>query len=195
VAFRARLGNKEKLWPALSTIPLGFYGMTLAHIGVGVFIIGITLTSIYSIEKDIRLSPGESYEMADYTFRLDSVKTVEGPNYIASQGTLTVTRGGEVINIMQPEKRIYRVQRMPMTEAAIDAGLGRDLFVALGEQLDNQGAWSVRLYVKPYIRWIWLGTIIMGIGGLLAASDRRYRMAGKKVLDPAPAGTVTTGAA
>ncbi len=195
VAFRARLGNKEKLWPALSTIPLGFYGMTLAHIGVGVFIIGITLTSIYSIEKDIRLSPGESYKMADYTFRLDSVKTIEGPNYIASQGKLTVTRGGEVVNIMQPEKRIYRVQRMPMTEAAIDAGLGRDLFVALGEQLDKQGAWSVRLYVKPYIRWIWLGTLIMGIGGLLAASDRRYRMVGKKVLDPAPAGTAVTGAA
>jgi len=195
VSFKARLSNKDRLWPALLSTPLGFYGMTLAHIGVGVFIIGITLTSIYSIEKDIRLSPGESYEMAEYTFQLDSVKTVEGPNYIASQGRLTVSKNGEVIDIMQPEKRIYRVQRMPMTEAAIDAGLGRDLFVALGEQLNAQGAWSVRLYVKPYIRWIWLGTIIMALGGLLAASDRRYRMAGKKVLDPVPAGTVVTGAA
>jgi cytochrome c-type biogenesis protein CcmF len=194
-AFKARLSNKDRLWPALLSIPLGFYGMTLAHMGVGVFIIGITLTSIYSIEKDIRLSPGETYEMAEYTFRMDGVKTIEGPNFIASQGMLTVSKEGEVINVMQPEKRIYRVQRMPMTEAAIDAGLGRDLFVALGEQLDSQGAWSVRLYVKPYIRWIWLGTIIMALGGLLAASDRRYRMAGKKVLDPVPAGSVATGAA
>jgi len=194
-AFKARLSNKDRLWPALLSTPLGFYGMTLAHMGVGVFIIGITLTSIYSIEKDIRLSPGETYKMAEYTFRMDGVKTIEGPNFIASQGMLTVSKEGEVINVMQPEKRIYRVQRMPMTEAAIDASLGRDLFVALGEQLDNQGAWSVRLYVKPYIRWIWLGTIIMALGGLLAASDRRYRMAGKKVLDPVPAGTAATGAA
>ncbi len=194
VAVRARLSGKQKLLPALRSIPRGFYGMTLGHIGIAVFIVGITLTSLYSTEKDVRLAPGESYEMGGYLFQFEGVQRFEGPNYTASSGRVTVTRDGELIKVMEPQKRIYRVQRQPMTEAAIDAGLGRDLFVALGEQLDTDGAWSVRLYVKPYIRWIWLGAIIMSLGALLAATDRRYRLAARQAAK-LPAGSATTGAA
>ena len=194
VAFKARLGSKPKLLPALRSIPRGFYGMTLGHVGMAVFIVGITLTSLYSTEKDVRLAPGDSYEMGGYRFQFEGVQRFDGPNYIASAGRVTVTRDGELIKVMQPEKRIYQVQRQPMTEAAIDAGLTRDLFVALGEQLDEAGGWSVRLYVKPYIRWIWLGAIIMALGGLLAATDRRYRMAVRQTAK-LPAGSAAAGAA
>jgi cytochrome c-type biogenesis protein CcmF len=194
VSLRARLVNQPQLGAALRNIPRGFWGMTVAHMGIGVFIIGIILTSLYSIEKDVRLAPGESFSMAGYRFQLEGVSEVEGPNYVANQGKMTVTKDGKLIGLMEPQKRIYRVQRMPMTEAAIDAGLTRDLFVALGEPIDAQGAWSVRLYVKPYIRWIWLGALIMACGGLLAATDRRYRLA-RRSATALPAGSATAGAA
>jgi cytochrome c-type biogenesis protein CcmF len=194
VAFRARLSGKQKLMPALRSIPRGFYGMTLGHLGVAVFIVGITLTSLYSIEEDVRLAPGDSYEMGGYRFQFDGVQHLTGPNYSGDVGHLTVTRDGKLVKIMQPQKRIYLVQRMPMTEAAIDPGLTRDLFVALGEQIDDQGGWSVRLYVKPYIRWIWLGAVIMAIGGLLAATDRRYRLAVRQAAR-LPKGSAAAGAA
>ena len=167
--------------------------MTLGHVGMAVFIVGITLTSLYSTEKDVRLAPGDSYEMGGYRFQFEGVQRFDGPNYIASAGRVTVTRDGELVKVMQPEKRIYQVQRQPMTEAAIDAGITRDLFVALGEQLDEAGGWSVRLYVKPYIRWIWLGAIIMALGGLVAATDRRYRMAVRQTAK-LPAGSASAGA-
>ena len=194
VAFKARLSDKQKLLPALRAIPRGFYGMTLGHVGLAVFIVGITLTSLYSTEKDVRLAPGESYQMGGYVFQFDGVQQLNGPNYFASSGRVTVTRDGELIKVMEPQKRIYLVQRQPMTEAAIDAGLFRDLFVALGEQLDTAGGWSVRLYVKPYIRWIWLGALIMSLGGLLAATDRRYLLAARQSAK-LPAGSATAGAA
>jgi len=194
VAFRARLSGKQNLMPALRSIPRGFYGMTLGHLGVAVFIVGITLTSLYSIEKDLRLAPGESYEMGGYTFQFDGVQEINGPNYSGHAGRLTVTRDGDLVQVMEPEKRIYFVQRQPMTEAAIDAGLTRDLFIALGEQVDAQGGWAVRLYVKPYIRWIWLGALIMGIGGLIAATDRRYRLAVRQAAR-VPKGSAPAGAA
>ena len=157
------------------SIPLGVYGMTVAHLGMAVFIVGITLTSIYSLEKDVSLDLNDNFEMGGYQFVFKGVKQVTGPNYQASEGKLEVYRNEKFVTILQPQKRIYRVQRNPMTEAAIDAGVTRDLFVALGDPLSNSGAWSVRLYVKPYIRWIWFGALFMAIGGLLAASDRRYR--------------------
>ena len=173
--FYERLNTKKKLSTALAEIPGGFYGMTVAHIGISIFIVGITLTSLYSQEKDVRLEPGQKYQLGDYEFEFIGVKRLQEENYTASQGTVIVSRNGQVIKEMHPQKRIYRVQKMPMTEAAIDAGVGRDLFVALGEQLDNKGAWSVRLYVKPFIRWIWIGALIMSLGGFLAAFDKRYR--------------------
>ena len=152
-----------------------FLGMTLGHVGIAVFIVGITLTSIYSTEKDLQVNPGESYELGGFNFTFVGVEDKVGKNYRASNGKLLVSKDGKQIAIMEPEKREYLVQKMPMTEAAIDAGLFRDLFVALGEPLGDKGAWSVRIYHKPFIRWIWLGAFIMALGGFLSATDPRYR--------------------
>ncbi len=181
--LRLRLANKDLSLQSLKSIPRSFYGMSIAHIGVAVFIVGITLTSIYSEEKDVRMEPGEQFVLNGYSFEFKGASSVPGPNYIAQKGHLTVSKDGQLVATMYPEKRVYRVQRNPMTEAAIDAGITRDLFIALGEPRGADGAWSLRLYVKPFIRWIWLGTIIMALGGLLAATDRRYRVAAKKSAD------------
>jgi cytochrome c-type biogenesis protein CcmF len=153
--------------------------MTIAHLGVGVFIIGVTMVNGFSIEKDIRLAPGERFQMAGYEFEFNGVRNTTGPNYRSRMGDFSVLVDGAVDSVLQPEKRTYLVQQSPMTEAAIDAGFTRDLYIALGEPLDNQGAWAVRLYLKPFIRWIWLGALLMGLGGLLAATDKRYRQSKK----------------
>ncbi len=181
LALYDQAGKNKFNWQRLKSIPLGFYGMTTAHLGIAVFVIGITFTSIYSQEKDVRLAPEETLEMSGYTFKFHHVKTTEGPNYQAEQGWITVTYNGELVAELEPQKRIYRVQKMPMTEAAIDAGIFRDLFVAIGEPLGNDGAWSLRIYYKSCIRWIWFGALIMAIGGLIAACDKRYRL--KKTVD------------
>jgi cytochrome c-type biogenesis protein CcmF len=175
LSFKDRFGKHEFSWQRLKSIPAGFYGMTVAHLGISVFVIGITFTSIYSIEKDVRMQPGDTLDMAGYIFEFHGVKITEGPNFIAKEGLLTVSYEGKQIAKLDPQKREYRVQKMPMTEAAIDAGLFRDLFVAIGEPLDEQGAWSLRIYYKSFIRWIWLGAVFMGLGGLIAASDKRFR--------------------
>jgi cytochrome c-type biogenesis protein CcmF len=175
--LKERVTNKPQLWRALLSVPRGFYGMSVAHLGIAVFIVGVTLTSIYSEEQDVRLAPGETYELGGYRFQFDGVKRVKGPNYLAEEGRLSVTRNDVQLAILAPQKRLYRTSPNPMTEVAIDAGFTRDLYVALGEPLGKDGAWSVRLYHKPYIRWIWLGAICMSLGGLLAATDRRYRQA------------------
>ncbi len=172
------------------------WGAMLGHIGLAVTFTGITLVSVYNIEKDVRLAPGESYEMAGYQFRFDGVRQKEGPNYTAYQGTIHISRDNQEVAVLKPEKRTYRVQTMPMTEAGIDAGIFRDLFVALGEPLGNGGAWSLRVQYKPFVRWLWLGAIIMGLGGLLAAFDRRYRhlrktATGASSLVKKPAATAT----
>ena len=177
--IRSRLMNKGYSLQSFMSVPRSFYGMSIAHIGVAVFIVGITLTSIYSEEKDVRMEPGERFVLGGYDFEFKGAISKSGPNYNAQKGLLFITKDNQLVATMYPEKRVYRVQKSPMTEAAIDAGLTRDLFVALGEPRGADGAWSLRLYVKPFIRWIWLGTIIMGFGGLLAATDRRYRMAKK----------------
>jgi cytochrome c-type biogenesis protein CcmF len=154
-------------------LPRAFIGMTTAHLGVGAFILGVTLTGAYNVEKDLRMDLGTSVTLAGYTFTFDGVSQIEGPNYVANQGLVQVTRSGQPIATLHPEKRTYRVQTMPMTEAAIDAGVFRDLYVSLGEPIDN-GAWSVRVYYKPFIRWIWAGALLMALGGAIAATDRRY---------------------
>jgi cytochrome c-type biogenesis protein CcmF len=164
---------------SIASVPAGFWGMTLGHVGLAVTVVGITLTSLYSVEKDVRLSPGETYALGPYTFAFQGVSQYRGPNYVSNQGTVIASRNGETIATLKPAKRVYTTQGMPMTEAGIDAGLFRDLFVALGDELDG-GAWAVRLYHKPFVRWIWLGAIIMSLGGLLAASDRRYRVLARR---------------
>jgi len=170
----------------LADVPRGYWGMVLGHLGVAVFTVGVTLASVYTVEKNIRLAPGESYQLGGYTYVFHGVTSTAGPNYKAHQGHLTVTRGGREVAEMWPEKRVYTVQTMPTTEAAIDAGLTRDLFVALGDSLDDQGTWALRISEKPFVRWIWLGCLIMAVGGLLSATDRRYRLQVRRALRVPP---------
>jgi cytochrome c-type biogenesis protein CcmF len=170
-----RLRHRQNKLAALGQIPGSFWGMSLAHLGIAMFAVGVALTSVYSVEKDLRMAPGEQYEIDDYRFVFDGVEQVAGPNYRAFRGTVNVeSLSGDPITELHAEKRTYLVQRMPMTEAGIDAGFTRDLYLALGEPLDD-GSWSLRLYHKPFIRWIWLGGLLMALGGLVAASDKRYR--------------------
>ena len=165
----------------------GMIGMTIAHIGVGLFAIGVTVTQSYRIEKDIGLRPGESVQIHDYSFRYDSAKDVQGPNYHAVEAQFTVTQDGEPVAVLHPQKRIYRVQRSPMTEAGIEVDWNRDLFVALGEDLGDN-AWSVRVQYKPMVRFIWLGAIVMALGGLIGLTDRRYRTRRVTAGEPSGAG-------
>jgi cytochrome c-type biogenesis protein CcmF len=164
-----------RLGARLSRLTGSYYGMLLAHLGVAVFITGVTLVKGYETETDVRMEVGDTAQMAGYTFRFAAVNEVKGPNYFASRGTIEVTRGSEAVATLNSEKRMYTVQNMPMTEAAIDAGLLRHLYVALGEAL-GPTTWIVRLYHKPFVGWIWGGCLMMGIGGFLAAFDRRYRV-------------------
>lgn len=173
--FMLRFKNKAISWEGLKKTPRAIYGMHIAHIGIAVFCIGVTLTSVYSTEKDVMLTPGESFSLAGYNFKFSGAAPIVGPNYQGNRGQVTVTKDSEVIAVLEPEKRIYNVRRSPMTEAAIDAGITRDLFVAMGEPRGQEGGWALRLYHKPFIRWIWLGALIMAFGGLLAATDKRYR--------------------
>jgi len=175
-ALRGLFERARKSQGGWRSVPRAFIGMTVAHLGVGVFILGVTLTGAYNVEKDMRMDRGTSAVIAGYTFTFEGVKELDGPNYTANQGTVHVTRDGQEIVTLHPEKRTYRVQTMPMTEASIDAGVFRDLYVSLGEPVDS-GAWSVRVYYKPFIRWIWSGALLMALGGVFAASDRRYRVA------------------
>ena len=156
-----------------------FIGMQVAHLGIAVFVIGVTMVGAYQEEKDVRMLAGESVSVGGYQIQLQSVNAVPGPNYKAMQGTFLLTRNGKLEATMYPEKRSYFSSTMPMTEAAIDAGLTRDIYVSLGEELDDK-AWAVRVYYKPFVDWIWGGCVLMALGGLLAMTDKRYRMKLKK---------------
>jgi len=134
------------------------------------------MVKTYEIERDLKMDVGDTTDVAGYRFTYRGVTDLQGPNYIAAQGLVEVTRDGKAVATMRPEKRIYRVQQNPMTEAAIDSGITRDLYVSLGEAVEGK-AWIVRVYYKPFVDWIWGGCVLMALGGLLAASDRRYRVA------------------
>jgi cytochrome c-type biogenesis protein CcmF len=149
-------------------------GMWLAHLGVAAFIVGVTTVRTYDSERDVRMRPGEMTQLGDHGFRLLGVDRVKGPNYQALQARIEVTRDGRAVAILTPEKRLYRVQQNPMTEAAIASNLARDLYVSLGEPQED-GSWTLRVQHKPMMVWIWLGCVVMAAGGVLAASDRRYR--------------------
>jgi len=144
------------------------------HLGVAAFIFRVTVVSSYDVERDLKMNVGDSTQISGYTFTLRGVRDVNGANYEAAQGIVEVTRDGKPVTTLRPEKRVYRVQRNPMTEAAIRPGFLRDLYVSLGEPVEGD-AWIVRVYVKPLIGWVWGGCLMMAFGGLLAASDRRYR--------------------
>ena len=158
----------------LVRLPHGFAGMSLAHLGFAATLAGVCFVSALEVERIVPLSPGDSAHVAGYEFHFQGVRDVAGPNYRARRAEIEVTRGGRPVSRLEPEKRTYASQSQPMTEAAIDPGLNRDLYAALGEPLGD-GAWSVRLHYKPFVRWIWLGAVLMAVGGLLAAADRRYR--------------------
>jgi len=150
-------------------------GMMSAHLGVGIFFFGVLMTESLSIEKDVAAKPGSNFSLRGYDFRFDGVEKVEGPNYIADRGTVIIKNGDKVIATLHPEKRMYASGGNSMTEAAINSKLHRDLYVALGEPLDDKGSWALRLYVKPFIRFIWLGTLLMAIGGFVVSFDKRFK--------------------
>ena len=156
-------------------IPRATYGMVVAHIGIGIFVLGVTFVGAFEEEKEVPMRVGEKVEMAGYEFGFNGVKNIQGPNYSSKQGSLSVYKNDKLVATLLPEKRTYLVQQNPMTEPGIDTGFLRDIYVALGEQIDNE-AWGMRLYYKPFIQWIWMGAALMALGGLLAALDRRYRL-------------------
>jgi cytochrome c-type biogenesis protein CcmF len=172
--FKGKFRTSSSITEKLKQLSPSYYGMMLAHIGVAVTAIGITLVSVYSEERDMRLAPGETVELADYQFKFLGTKPVKGANYTADQATIEISLDGASIVTLHPEKRRYNVKKSMMTEASIDPGLFRDLYVALGEPLAD-GAWAVRVHYKPYVRWLWLGGLLMALGGILTVFDRRYR--------------------
>jgi cytochrome c-type biogenesis protein CcmF len=149
--------------------------MVLGHIGLAVSVIGIAMVQNYSIERDVRLAPGESFVINDYHFDFTGLRQHNGPNYDGFIADFEIARGGEYVTTLHAEKRFYRTARSMMTEAAIDWGLTRDLYIAMGERLDDGQSWAVRLHYKPFVRWVWLGGLLMALGGAVAISDRRYR--------------------
>lgn len=172
-----RVRNKRGLGAklrGLKNLGAGYGGMVLAHLGVAVTALGIALTTTYSAERDVRLAPGESVTLGPRTYLFEGVAPLEGPNYVADQGTVRVFQNGQPIAVLHPEKRRYLARQMVMTEADIDPGVFRDLYVALGEPL-GEGAWALRVHDKPFVRWVWFGGVLMMFGGLMAAFDRRYR--------------------
>jgi cytochrome c-type biogenesis protein CcmF len=212
--FRALVGVAASLWVGVGIIvyalsrwrhaPRGrrytpeMIGMICAHFGVAVFLSGVLIVESTSIEKDIRLTPNQRVTIGALDFRFDGVTEAQGPNFSAQQGTLSVLKGDQVVATLHPQKRVYMRNQQPQTESAIDPGLFRDIYVALGEPLGNDGAWSVRVYVKPFVRWIWLGALFMMLGGFIAATDRRFRRLPEPAVDaprePAPTSNVVVGA-
>ncbi|MGE0873342.1 MAG: heme lyase CcmF/NrfE family subunit [Burkholderiales bacterium] len=188
-ALPAALGLARRL----GALPSAFIGMLIAHAGVGIFVVGVTLVKSYEAERDVRMVPGETVTLGGYAFRFESVGDADGPNYSAKRARVSVQRDGAPVAVLFPEKRVYLVQQSPMTEAGINAGLTRDVYVSLGEPVGGE-AWTFRVHVKPFVRWIWLGCIAMAIGGLLAAGDRRYRV-GARRRDSVPAGAAARAGA
>ncbi|MEO5660019.1 MAG: heme lyase CcmF/NrfE family subunit [Polaromonas sp.] len=167
------------LWKRLTSQPRSFWGMLVAHAGIAIFVIGVTLVKGTETANDLTMRVGDTTSVAGYTFRFADLKEIKGPNYISAQGTFEITRGETKIATLMPEKRLYTVQQMPQTEAGIDRGFTRDLYVSMGESL-GKDLWVVRVQHKPFIGWIWGGCLIIAFGGFLAASDRRYRVASRK---------------
>jgi len=170
-----KTAHKSSRLQGLKSLSLSYYGMQVAHLGMAVIILGICLTSHYSVERDVRLAPGQSIEIGRYTFVFEGVTEQPGPNYRADSGVVTVLKNDRPYLTLRPEKRTYFARGMVQTEADIDVGLFRDLFAALGDPRGD-GAWVVRIHLKPFVFWIWLGAMLMAAGGVIAILDRRYRV-------------------
>jgi cytochrome c-type biogenesis protein CcmF len=161
-------------WRQGEHVPTALLGMAIAHLGVGLFAIGASGVESYKIEKDVALKPGGSFAIAGYDFRFVNAVDVRGPNYDAVEALVEVTRDGKPVAILKPQKRHFWVQQTDNSQAAISVNWSRDLFVAMGNSLGD-GAWSMRIQYKPLVRYIWLGALVMALGGFIAATDRRYR--------------------
>jgi len=176
------------------SIPRHQMGMVMAHAGVGIFIIGVAMVESATFERDVRLEPGQSIEVAGYAFVLDEVVSVKGPNWIADEARFSVLKNGKVVEYMAPQKRRYHQSGQTMTQVALHPGVFKDLYVAMGEQIDPQSnAWSIRIHIKPFIRWIWGGALLLALGATLAATDRRYKVKSKaSATDPVASPALST---
>ena len=170
-----RATHRHTFMKGLTKLPRSHWAMVCGHIGLAVTVIGIAMVQNYSIERDVRLAPGESYQLEEYDFLFTGVRDKDGPNYDGYIADFEITKEGKYINTLHAEKRFYTTAKSMMTEAAIDRGVTRDLYIAMGERLDDNKSWAVRIYYKPFVRWIWAGSLIMSLGGAIAISDRRYR--------------------
>ncbi|GAB2779987.1 heme lyase CcmF/NrfE family subunit [Halomonas shantousis] len=168
----------------LGRLSLSYWGMVVGHLGLAVTIVGVTMVSNYALERNVRLAPGEQVEVGGFTFTMTGLGERRGPNFVADTATVEVSRDGRAVTTMHPEKRLYLARGMPMTDVALRPGLLRDLYVAMGEDLGN-GAWAMRIQVKPFVRWLWLGALFMAAGGILAVLDRRYRRQRREATSPA----------
>jgi len=167
----AQLGVLARMrqWPRSLT------GMWLAHLGVAAFALGVSMVRTYEVEEDLTMTIGASATVGGYEFRFADLHELHGPNYEAIEADMPVTRNGTEVTVLHPQKRVYRVQRTPTTEAAIQPGITRDLYVSLGEAVKGN-TWTLRVHVKPFVDWIWGGCLLMALGGIVAVSDRRYRL-------------------
>ncbi|NAW57195.1 MULTISPECIES: heme lyase CcmF/NrfE family subunit [unclassified Vibrio] len=175
VELYERATHRHDFFTGLKKLQRSHWSMMLAHIGLAVTVIGIAMVQNYSIERDVRLAPGEHYQIEGYDFYFAGLRDKDGPNYDGYIADFEVTRDGQYVNTLHAEKRFYRTARSMMTEAAIDRAVTRDLYIAMGERLDDNKSWAVRIYYKPFVRWIWAGALLMALGGALAISDKRYR--------------------
>ncbi|WP_201546935.1 heme lyase CcmF/NrfE family subunit [Psychrobacter immobilis] len=177
VDFKDKTKNAPSFFKGLGQLRLSYWGQQTAHIGVIIAVIGVAFTSTLSIERDVALGENDTVHVQGYDFEVKDFHEVRGSNFDGVQAQVEVTKNGRKVTTLYPEKRTYVISMMPMTEAAIDASLMRDVYVALGEPIaEDSNKWAVRIYVKPLIRWIWLGAIIMALGGLLSMLDSRYRI-------------------
>ena len=173
--MHTRATHRHSFLTGIFKLSRSHWGMVFAHLGVAMTVFGIAMSHNFSIEKDVRMREGDSVQILDYNFTFKGLKITDGANYQGGTAEIEITRNGKQEAILHAEKRFYNVSKMGMTEAAIDWGFSRDLYAALGEQLDD-GSWGLRLYYKPFIRWIWLGGLFMALGGLLCMLDKRYRI-------------------
>jgi len=167
LAFWIVLASLTHLAPRVNRISIKVWGMHLAHLGVAICVLGIVLSKAYSIQKEVKMSPGDEINISKYAVQLVGVEEIDGPNYLAIQAHVMVTKNGRLVKVLLPQQRIYNAQRMMLAKTDIEVGLTHDLYVALGQDL-GENAWAMRIYFKPFVRWIWLGGLIIVLGGLLA---------------------------
>ena len=184
-----RVRNASSLMRGLQRLTPSYWGMLVAHLGFAACIMGVVVVSQFAVEKDLKMAPGETAEVAGYTFEFLELARVRGPNFIADEARVRVSKGSFSVDLA-PQKRRYLASGQVMTEASIDAGIMRDLFVAMGEPIGPDGAWAIRLHYKPMVRWMWIGAVMMAIGAFATVLDKRYRVRRRAVKADAAVGAV-----